>query len=107
MNLPSWLLSRLLILIAAKRRPRRQTAGPSVKGNRKLCGSPGKDVSNSSSGPRAKVLEVCHWKLFKYSKVGEIRGMTVTDSQSQVSYCQIWNLPLGLMNLLIFLLSHV
>lgn len=40
-----------------KHRPGRQGAGASVKGNRKPSGPQGKDVFNSSSGPRAKGLE--------------------------------------------------
>lgn len=40
-----------------KHRSARQGAGASVKGNREPSGPQGKDVCNSSSGPRAKVLE--------------------------------------------------
>lgn len=40
-----------------KHRSGTQGAGASVKGNRKPSGPQGKDVCNSSSGPRAKVLD--------------------------------------------------
>ena len=67
-TLPSWLWSRLIILTVVKHRPGRQRAGTSVKGNRKPSGPQGKDVFNSSSGPRVNSdREVWHWKLLKYS----------------------------------------
>jgi len=50
------LSSRFILLIVVKHRPGRQGAGASVKGNRKPSGPQGKDVFNSSSGPRAVVF---------------------------------------------------
>lgn len=75
-NLPRWLLSRLIILIVVKHRPGRQRAGAPVKGNRKPSGPQGKDVFNSSSGPRAKVTQKFGTgSSFKYClSAGEIRG---------------------------------